>query len=269
MLQIELPPKVGRQELYRKEPSEDHASFLISESAEGLREGKRELVYADGLPMDDLRQEILAVGDFPLARRQSGVPSRSMTFGFLPRMPLNQRDYCSRSSSDRNHPRLREALYFYAQQMSKVLEKWFPERYELSVQAMKTVRKDWVIPNSIFTSGILNQDNPLVYHYDSGNFEGTWAVMISFKRQISGGHLVLPELGVKLACADSSISIFNNQEELHGVSPIHQTGPDSYRYTVVFYSMEQICKCGSPQEELVRANKQRTKTEQKRAGKIK
>src|SRR5260221_500728 len=121
------------------------------------------------------------------------------------------------------------------------------------------------MPGSVFTSGIINQDNPLQYHYDAGNFEGTWSVMAVFKEQVSGGHLILPEFNVKLACQDSSIVVFDGQSELHGVSPIRKMAEEAYRFSVVFYALEALCKCGTPKEELRRAQIQRTKVEMKRA----
>jgi len=268
MLRIEtsLGAKADRVDLYRTSPKEEHAKNLIAESCELWVDGVKTLTYLQNFPMEDLRGAVRAIEKIGSNRRQSGVPSQSRTFGFMPRMPVQQRDYCFGCTLNRDYPATKNVLFRYAEKFTELLGKHHPEKLTLSRQAISTVQPDWVIPHSVFTSGIVNQDNPLQYHYDAGNFEGTWSVMAMLKHQVAGGHLVLPEFGIKLACADSSVLIFDGQSELHGVTPIRKMHADSYRFSIVFYSLERMCKCGTPREELRRAQKSRTATEMKRAG---
>ena len=44
--------------------------------------------------------------------------------------------------------------------------------------------------------------------------------MVVFKRDVAGGYLVIPEFDIALEVADNTLSIFNGQEILHGVSTI-------------------------------------------------
>ncbi len=145
----------------------------------------------------------------------------------------------------------------------------YSDRYDHSVKSVAEVNQDFKIPGSVFTSGILNYDNPLQYHYDAGNIEGTWSMMAVFKNKTMGGNLILPEYDVKLSCSDRSIVIFDGQSELHGVSPIVKTEKESYRYSIVFYALAGMLKCGTRAQELKRAQITRTKTEMKRAGVLK
>lgn len=265
-ISISKSEKKDRQELYRKCPEEQHADQLISEDCEIWVDGVKVLTYLKHFPMEDLRAAVRAVDNISVSRRQSGVPSQSRVFGFSPRMPVQQRDYCASATLNREFPASKDVLFYYAQVFTHLLETHHPERLAVSRAALEKVKPEWIIPGSVFTSGIINQDNPLQYHYDGGNFEGTWSAMAVFKEQTTGGHLALPEFGVKLACQDSSILIFDGQSELHGVTPIRKMSADAYRFSIVFYSLAQLCKCGTPSEELRRAQVQRTQVEMKRAG---
>lgn len=255
-----------KKELYRQCPEEGHADTLISEDCEIYVDEEKVLTYLKHVPMEELRNAVRSIDKIGASRRQSGVPSQSRTFGFMPRMPVQQRDYCFGSTLNRDYPISKEVLFFFAKVFTDLLEKHHPGPLETSRAAIATVKPDWVMPGSVFTSGIINQDNPLQYHYDAGNFEGTWSAMAVFKEQVTGGHLVLPDFDLKLACQDSSILMFDGQSELHGVSPIRKMTAEAYRFSIVFYSLELLARCGTPQEELRRAQVSRTKVEMKRAG---
>lgn len=255
-----------RADLYRKGPLEEHSSNLIQESFELYAHGQLKAVYLTGQPLEELRAAVLKIQKISSNRRQSGVPSQSRIFGFSPRMPVQQRDYCSAATLNRDYPETASTLFRYAEHMGRVYQAVFPDRYQHSLKMLENIRPEWRMKNSPFTSGIINLDNPLQYHYDAGNFEDTWSVMAVFKRGVAGGHLVLPEYDMKVACGDSSLFIFDGQSELHGVTPIVKTAADGYRYSVVFYSLEALCRCGSPTEELRRAQVSRTRVEMKRAG---
>lgn len=239
---------------------------MINESFELWCDGERKAIYLTGQPLEGLRRAVLKVEKIHSNRRQSGVPSQSRIFGNNPRAPVQQRDYCSQATLNREYPEVRDVIYDYARQLSEIYKAAFPEKYDHSLKAIETIRPEWRIPGSAFTSGIINLDNPLQYHYDAGNFEGTWSVMAVFKKNSAGGFLVLPEYDIRVACADSSIFIFDGQSELHGVTPIVNMAEGGYRYSVVFYSLEALCRCGTPKEELRRAQISRTKVEMKRAG---
>lgn len=88
--------------------------------------------------------------------------------------------------------------------------------------------------------------------------------MVCFKKGITGGRLSIPEFDIKLEIEDNTLVIFNGQEILHGVTPIIKAHPQGYRYTVVYYSMEQMWKCDSVNEELERIRTKKKEREFKR-----
>ena len=66
---------------------------------------------------------------------------------------------------------------------------------------------------------------------------------------------------LKLEIADGSLSIFDGQSILHGVSPFVKTSADAYRYTVVYYTLEQMWKCETITDELIRIRKKKKERE--------
>lgn len=124
--------------------------------------------------------------------------------------------------------------------------------------------KDYVIQDSAFTSGIINKNNPLKYHFDRGNFVDVWSNMLVFKHRIEGGFLSCPEFDIGFELKHNSLLMFDGQGILHGVTPIKRHGPESYRYSIVYYSMRQMWQCRPLGEEIDRIRKKKTERERKR-----
>ena len=121
------------------------------------------------------------------------------------------------------------------------------------------VLKEYKMRDTVFTSGIINKNNELNYHYDAGNFEECYSCMITAKNGITGGYLAMPEYDVNVEVLHGSVFLFDGQSILHGVTPIQKMGDDHYRYTVVYYSLKEMWKCLEFGDELARAKKRMTK----------
>lgn len=130
-------------------------------------------------------------------------------------------------------------------------------------QAMARVLPEWRMPGSVYTSGIINENNALAYHFDSGNFRGCWSGMIVLPHRITGGELVLPQFRVAFRFKTPSVFFFDGQSILHGVMPIQRPSM-GYRYSLVYYSLQQMWRCLPADEELLRAKEMRTVREQRR-----
>jgi len=126
------------------------------------------------------------------------------------------------------------------------------------------ILSEWRIGNSIFTSGIINKNNQLKYHLDSGNIKGMMSNMVCFKRKVVGGYLAIPEYDLLLECADNTVVIFDGQKIMHGVTQIKHTADDSYRYTIVYYSLQQMWNCLTMTDELARIRNLKQEREIKR-----
>jgi hypothetical protein len=120
--------------------------------------------------------------------------------------------------------------------------------------------------DSVFTSGVINRDNALLYHYDSGNYTGVWSNMLVFRGNVTGGYLVMPEYGLGFALPNNSLMMFDGQQAMHGVTPIYRHGEDEHRYSIVFYSLKTMWTCLPIDDEVARARERRTQRERRRDG---
>lgn len=219
------------------------------------------------LVLDDDTTEIAAACqriDFQKSVRSSGLVTTSRIFGNQPRN-LPQRDNCTATSLATRQPREHAIIAAYADQIAGYYQAYNPDMYQRHAEATADVLPEWRMQESVFTSGIINRNNPLSYHFDAGNFSHVWSNMLVLKHDVSGGYLSVPEYGVAFALPNNSLLLFDGQDLLHGVTPIGRHSDDAYRFSIVFYSLKKMWKCLPVTDELIRLRRNRTERERRRA----
>lgn len=197
--------------------------------------------------------------------RTNGLKTRSRIFGYSPRI-THRKDFCSSTSLSIESPRQHAIVCQYGVQISQVYSKFTPATYAQHQHIMAAKVLDaWSIKETPFTSGIINKNNPLKYHFDSGNFKNVYSCMAVFKKDTRGGFLSLPEYGVGLSLPHNSVFMFDGQSVLHGVTPITKTSDHATRYSIVYYSLQQIWNCLPLSEEVARIRQIKTDRERRRA----
>ena len=209
--------------------------------------------------------EILPKIKYDTTKRTSGITTTSTIFGYRPRDPMRARNYCSSSKFSAVHKEMTALLSKLAEECVDFYRKNAPELYHDHTNKLEGVLPEWRMKNTVFTSGIINKNNKLPYHYDSGNFDGVFSNMVAWKKDCKGGYLCLPEYRVALEIANGSISLFDGQKILHGVTPFTRLNDDAYRYTAVFYSLKNMWKCKTLTEEIQFAQQHYTEQLKKRA----
>jgi len=201
--------------------------------------------------------------------RLSGIVVTHRTFGFTPPSPLRRRWGCGRSTFDAKYPEAARLAYDFTVEAEQVIKRWAPGPYAHTIEAVnKVIPQAWRIENTPWTSGIINNTAALPYHRDSGNIKGSWSAMLGARHGIEGGLLHLLDYDVYLSIPHGSISVFDGQSVLHGVTPLHRTHHDAWRYTVVCYSKKGLRECcPDPAGEAKRAQLKATEMEQRRAEK--
>ena len=226
--------------------------------------GQVTVVY---LELDDefpgVTEALLSV-PFSARSRTGGMVSTSATIGFAPRNTI-RRDYCNAAALSRSHPEAHSRIASLAETVARYYEQYHPELYADHQRQVEKVLLNWRLENSVFTSGIINKNNPLLYHHDAGNFKNVWSNMLAFKSKVGGGYLSVPEYNLGFQIRDRSLLMFDGQNLLHGVTPIQLLAPDAYRYTIVFFSLRGMWQCMTPDEEMQRYRKVRTEREFRRA----
>lgn len=224
--------------------------------------GDIKVIY-DVLPFDTAPYlEAIQRIKYQETERTAGLKTVSRIFGFSPRVTL-RKDFCSATSLVKESPEEHEMIIKLGQEVSKLYLAQAPRKYQEHSDTTQKVREEYQIPGTPFTSGIINKNNPLKYHFDTGNFKQVFSCMVAFKKNCEGGHLALPEYDMALEIADNSVLLFDGQEILHGVTPF-EIKDEGYRYTVVFYSLRRMWECLTVTDEIARIRKLKTEREKKR-----
>ena len=246
---------IEEKELMKRHANEHDAKVEITWDAEIYCDGELVVVMKKvNYNLNKLRS-LLKWHKFKVDTRLSWVKTQSQTFWYRPRSPLRF-DYCWKSWAQ-----LWDQIYFELEQISKKLDEGYslslPEKYWTHKEQTEKVLPEYKIKWTVFTSWIVNKDNPLKYHYDRGNFDGVYSNMIMIRDWVVWGNLIIPEMDIKLNIQDGYVVMFDWQKILHWVSPIIKTKKDSNRFTIVYYSLKQMRKCLTHEQELIEARKRK------------
>jgi len=193
-----------------------------------------------------------------------GLTSRSAVFGYVARQAAFGHDACTTAKLAQVDPDAHALLCTFAPVVAGYYRRYQPGTYAAHQHLARQVHADYVIEDSPFTSGIVNRDSRMTYHFDRGNFQHAWSNMLGFKGGLTGGYLSVPQYALAFEIADRSLLMFNGQGLLHGVTPIVKTDPQGYRITVVYYSLVRMWSCEPPTIELARARRVTREREQRK-----
>lgn len=259
--------EINHLDFVKRSALESDYELFIEDDVIAIDEDTKQIIFVHKkLDFDD-RQIMWALDRIKYEEntRTSGLKTRSRIFGFNPRNAI-RKDFCSTTSLAVQQPQEHAAVIKYGIQISGLYSQFTPEVYEQHMQITKAkVLDEWAIKDTPFTSGIINKNNPLKYHFDSGNFKNVYSCMVVFKRGTRGGFLSMPEYGVGVSLPHNSVFMFDGQSVLHGVTPITKDSPTDTRYSIVYYSLQQIWNCLPLSEEIARIRNKKTERERKRA----
>lgn len=244
---------VDYNDYVRRPAKETDYKELITESCIAIDEnGQIKFIYQElGFDPTEIIQALKKI-KYQETKRTAGLVTRSRIFGFMPRIPRRS-DFCSATSLVRDFPREHEIITKYAEKIEHFYKENNPQGWEKHRKMTdEKIKGQYKIKGSLFTSGIINKNNQLNYHFDAGNFKDVYSCMLVFKKDVEGGFLALPEYGVGVELKNNSLFMFDGQSILHGVTPIKYQRQDGFRFSVVYYSLQQIWKCLDLSEELAR-----------------
>jgi hypothetical protein len=214
--------------------------------------------------LEALRQACKTI-KYTKSYRSNGLLTTSRVFGYEPRKTL-RKDYCNITSISRDHPNQSKILLKGAQIVSDNYKQINPELHAVHRQMTETkLADDWKLKDAPFTSGIVNENNPLKYHFDAGNYKNVWSGMVVFKEGIQGGYLSLPEFRIGIGLRDKSILYFDGQGIMHGVTPIKRLHSNAKRYSIVYYSLQGMWNCLPINDEVLRIKRLRSEREERRS----
>lgn len=267
-LQRKKIPAFDAKVLRHTATSPGHFSHIIDKSTKLVDEktGETKIVYLDVAEPRFLGElsTLLQKIRYDKNDRTGGMPTVSRIFGYAPRITI-RKDFCSGASLNSEDPIAYRKIVDAATLASILYEEHNPALYERHNLLSQKVLPDYRLGDTAFTSGIINKNNQLRYHFDSGNFKDVWSAMFVFKKDVDGGFLSVPEYDVGFKLSNFSLLLFDGQSILHGVTPIRLMSPKAFRLSIVFYSLRLLWNCVSPADELLRIRKVKTGREIKRA----
>lgn len=265
--------EVERRELeltdfINRAPAEDDCDLVVDDDTTLVADGVPLVVYRTNMG-DPEETDRIAAGLMGLKYdhtvRVKKLITQSRTIGYQPRSTI-RRDFCTSAKLATEAPELHGLLCAYAGRAVAEYQERNPELLAKHLGVVnQRVLPEYVIPGTPFTSGIVNKNNPLFYHFDGGNDHDVWSAMFCFRSKTTGGMLAVPEFNLKFAIADRSLLMFDGQKLLHGVTPIIGEGRGAYRFTVVYYSRREMWNCLPLDAEVARIRQARTNRERKRA----
>lgn len=258
--------KLNLADYKKRSAIESDFEIFINESCTIRIDGKIEVVYIENVE-EDLKSIFEAIQNIKYAKstRTSGLISTSRIFGYAPKN-VTRNQPCRITTLAYEFPRQHSIVEKTAEIAKKYYEMYNPKKAEEHMKLTdEKILPQYKISNTMYTSGIINENNPLKYHFDAGNFVDTWSAMFAFRKNTQGGYLSIPELNCGIEIRNNSLLLFDGQSLLHGVTPIKKLSKDAKRYTIVYYSLKQMWNCKPIDEEIVEMRNRRNDIEKRKS----
>lgn len=207
----------------------------ISEKAAKLADLANNELLSDRVP----KSEMGRASGMPM-RGEKPVQQFSTIIGGVPPRPHNRRNYASISSvhSIKSAQTFIKAMILLANESEKIIKEITPDLWEQQKAIFDAhVNKKWRIGN-LWTSSISNYNINASFHKDISNIENTVNVIITKRKNSTGGNLCVPDYDAVIDQADNSILVYPAWKNLHGVTPILPTFEGGYRNSLVFYPLK-------------------------------
>lgn len=272
--------QIPRVPLERKLSPEDGYALVGTQAPTAEPTFRGDVLYVDAddgspvlanLAMPDrarFRRNILQVnmgGKSGGTVRYTGSRNTSRTFGNRPRKPVMGQEACMLTRLADEQPEVHQYLVDYSEVMGDALGAAFPEIAVADRETIEKVLPEWRLSTgSLWTSGVINSESALPYHRDGNNFEA-WSAMPVIRRNVSGGHLHIPEYDMVVPCQDGYAVMFYGKGLIHGVTPMRVTKPGGYRISVVYYALQGLKDCHTYAVETAEARRRRTEREARMA----
>lgn len=218
-------------------------------------------------PMEEevalLRRAVLNVKYSTTRRSGMGFDNQSRTFGMAPRKVMQARNSCRPTSLASEQPSEHSVVVAFADKFARMYKEFAPEQFANDVNVIDDsgIDKEWrMTDDALWTSGVINKSSQLPYHRDGFNFE-TWSAMPVIRKNMNGGYLNFVEYDAVIACRDGWVLFFPGYKYVHGVTPMESRGPDSYRYSIVYYALRGMKDCFTYAVETARGKAERTERE--------
>lgn len=232
---IELPPTLFEDSLFIVDGNP--VGFYIASVPEKIRklvEVANAELNSKRVPKSEMRRSS--------GFREGGgdVRQYSCIIGSIPPKPHMMRPFPNKSSvhAVASARTFVKAMFMAGRESLRLVEQVSPEIYKTHKDAVESrVPEEWRFAD-LFTSSISNYNIAAAVHRDNLNVKGAVNVIITKRRNSTGGNLYVPDYGVTLNSADNSMLVYPAWRNMHGVTPIKPTHPGGYRNSLVWYALD-------------------------------
>jgi len=124
-----------------------------------------------------------------------------------------------------------------------------PNEYKLQREVADNTSKDFVIPNTAFTTVTVNKNWQTAVHTDKGDFEKGFGNLVALRKgRYTGGYFVVPKWGVAFDLQNCDLLLVD-VHQWHGNTPINKIDDDAKRISLVMYYRKNMINCGTADEE--------------------
>jgi len=190
------------------------------------------------LERSDVFQAVYQDGKSRKEAKATQTIQYSTIIGSIPPKPHMRRPYPSRSAVHRidKAKTFLKAMLLAAKEAADLINQIMPEQYARQKTQMSRVPEKWRF-GDFFTSSISNFNIAAPYHQDNANLPESVNVIITKRKNSSGGSLAVPDYGAVFEQPDNSMLVYPAWRNMHGVTPIVPTHDNGYRNSLVFYAL--------------------------------
>jgi hypothetical protein len=126
-----------------------------------------------------------------------------------------------------------------------------PDKYKKQRAIADKTARDFVIPNTSFTTVTVNKNYTTAIHKDSGDFKEGFGNLVAIRKgKFKGCYFTLLRWGVGFDLQNGDL-LLTDVHQWHGNTPM-EADKDAIRLSLVMYYREHMHKCGTMEEELHR-----------------
>lgn len=167
--------------------------------------------------------------------------------------PTAMLHYCRRTGFTRQYYDKYTAGIPFVQRVDELYKELAPNHYKIQKEYAEGTNQNFRIADTAFTTVTVNKDFITAVHKDAGDLEKGFGNLISYRKGDWGGcYFTLPEFGAGIDLRNGDV-LFVDVHRWHGNTPFTNWDPETCeRISFVLYYRENMLKCSSPEDELVR-----------------
>lgn len=232
---------------FRKNVIPDEASNILFKNLKSAAPLSRGRAKAAGIPEDGKIYSYVksktsnAIIHQLNTRARSGIVGYYDNKSFFGHKNIKYSDsLCRMTSFSKNHLSKYKETEPVFSLLSDLYDRIVPEKYLVQKEYIEKIDKEYVIPNTIFTTVTVNKNFRTALHKDTGDLsEGFGNLVVCSEGEYTGGYTIFPQYGIGIDCRQSDF-LAMDVHEWHCNSPIKGEG---VRLSFVMYMREKMLKC--------------------------